>query len=205
MISSRYAVPVILFLVLASIPTLIHTYAGATLEDGKTVADIRSELNGFTSAPYGRHGQEWVDDMFKSEDWFERIYTSPDRGDFRLFVARSYDHKRLYHHPELGLSYGSNLEREGIVRLTGQSDIPVHLYNQADGLGFAGYVLLYGDEFVEDPISHQIKNTLVLLVSPRKPLTIFYISGSYETPSMDFTETPAASILAVAIQDFLDK
>ncbi len=205
MISSRYAIPVILLLFLALIPTLIHTYAGAELDDGKSVAVVEKGLNGFISEPYGRHRQEWVDEMFKSQDWFERVYTHPGKNDVRLFVARSYDHKRLYHHPELGLSYGSNLEQQGTVRLTGGQDIPVHLYNQVDGLGFAGYVLLYDDEFVEDPISHQIKNTLALLVSARKPLTLFYISGSYEKPGVDFRETPAAAILAAAIQDFMEE
>lgn len=202
MISLRYAFPVLILLALASIPTVIHTYVQAKSDSGKSVTLIPEVLNGYASKPYARHNAEWVDSMFKSNDWFERIYQSPGESDVRLFVARSYDHKRLYHHPELGLSHGRDLESAGVVALPGKDNILVHLYNHVNGQEFVGYVLLYQGDYVDSPITHQIRNALGQLVSARKPMIIFYVSGYYAEAENEFVQTPAASILSAAIRDF---
>jgi hypothetical protein len=202
MISLRYSVAVVLLLLIALIPTVIHTYVGAQSDDGKSVSLVPDVLNGWTSTPYSRHKAKWVEDMYGSSDWLERIYTSPEKTDVRLFVARSYDYKRLYHHPELGLSHGKKLEREGIVVLPGEERIIVHLYNELDNDGFVAYVLLYEEGYIESPIAHQLQNVFRQLVSARKQMTIFYVSGRYANGEGKFVQTPAASILTTAIRDF---
>jgi hypothetical protein len=202
MISSRYAFPALVLLVLASIPTVIHTYVGAKSDSGESVTLIPEVLNGWTSRPYNRHNAEWVNGMFRSSDWFERIYMIPGQADVRLFVARSFDHKRLYHHPELGLSHGSNLGSASLVTLPEEAEIPVYLYKQENGNEFVGYVLLYEGDYIDSPITHQIRNALGQLISARKPMTLFYVSGSFAESEKEFQQTPAASILAAAIRDY---
>jgi hypothetical protein len=202
MISPRYSLAVILLLLIALIPTVIHTYVGAKSDDGKSVKLVPEVLNGWSSTPYSRHKAKWVNDMYGSNDWLERIYASPGKTDIRLFVARSYDHKRLYHHPELGLSHGKKLEREGIVVLPGEESIPVHLHNEADGDEFVAYVLLYEGGYIESPIAHQLQNVFGQLVSSRKPMTMFYVSGRYAKGNDEFLQTPAANILEAAIKKF---
>ena len=74
MISSRYSLPVVLLLILALLPTIIHSYLGSEYDDGKSVHSIPTVLAGFSSEPYLRHKDPWVKSQYGSEDWIERIY-----------------------------------------------------------------------------------------------------------------------------------
>ena len=199
MISSRFALAVVFILAVALVPTAIHNYFGLVVDDGKAVKTLHPILDTFTSTPTNRKAQ-WVEEMFDSNDWSERLYTDSHGSKVRLFMARSYNHKRLYHHPELALSYGSDMRAEGIVLLPGQPEIPVHLLRSKAGL--AAYVLLYDDEFVSNPILHQILDSLSLLFRGRKPLTLLYVSVPNTSNDSDFTKSAAASILIAAIRSF---
>lgn len=201
MISSRYAPLVILLLVLPLIPTVIHNYLELKTDDGKSVGKIDATLNNFTSESTHRHAR-WGKDTFDSDDWIERIYTDKRGHKVQLFAARSYDHKRLYHHPELAVSYGSDLRSEKNKVLPGPLEIPVNLLRNSNGYGFIAYAFLYDGKFIKDPIAHQIKDSLNLLVSARKPMTLFYVSDSDAAPGTAFHDTPAAVILSEAIDSF---
>ncbi len=203
MISSRYALPVILICSLALVPTVIHSYIKAKVDDGMSTANISTTLNGLSSKPYTRHNAEWVRYMFDSEDWIERIYQTDSGNKTRLFVARSYDHKRLYHHPELGLSHGSNLKSEGIVMLDDKQEIPVHLLRNSDGQALVAYVLLYNGRYIQFPLKHQIGESLKLLASARRPMTLFYIHDAKATVKDEFAKTASAKLLKAAIRSFL--
>jgi hypothetical protein len=202
MISSRYALPVILLLILALLPTIIHSYLGSEYDDGKTVQSIPKALADFSSQPYMRHKDPWVKSLFDSEDWIERIYKNSKGEKVRLFVARSYDYKRLYHHPELALSHGVNLREEGITNLPGDPEIPTHVLRNSSGRGFVAYVLLHEGKFIQNPVSHQIKETFTQLFRSRKAMTLFYVSDTTSPVSDKFNKTSTASILVAAIQSF---
>jgi len=201
MISSRYALPVILLLSLALIPTVIHSYLGSTTDDGMLAEKISPVLDGFTSVPSDRN-KRWGEDVFDSRNWIERIYRKQGATAVRLFVARSYDQKRLYHHPELALSYGSSLKGDGMVMLPGDDDIPVYLLRGRSGQGLVAYALLYDGRFVKDPIAHQIRDSFRMLFSPRKPMTLFYVSTAKTSENANFARSPAAAFLRAAIDSF---
>lgn len=201
MISTRYAIPVCILLALALIPTIIHSYIDAKLNDGKSVNNIAITLNNFTSVPAKRNAS-WGIDIFSSTDWFERVYHDKQYHKVRLFTARSYDHKRLYHHPELALSYGHSLSKRGILNISNSPEIPVHLLSNDDNSMLAAYVLLYNGEFVSDPISHQLGDSMRLLVNARKPMTLFYASQSNLPFNTQFEQSDLASLLSLAIQSF---
>jgi hypothetical protein len=120
-----------------------------------------------------------------------------------LFVGRSYDHKRLYHHPELALSYAKDLRSAGQIRLPGQPEIPVNLLRNETRPNMAAFVLLYDGKFIESPISHQIKDSLKQLISARKPITLFYIVDDNEPKNSIFMQSATASLLNKAIKDFM--
>lgn len=202
MISTRYALPVALLLMLALIPTVIHSYLGLTQNDGLSVKNIKPVLENFSSIPTNRNST-WGEQTFGSEDWFERTYKDEQGHLIRLFVARSFDHKRLYHHPELALSYGSDLSSGGLVLLSGKPEIPVNTLRNNTRPGIAGYVLLYDGKFIGNPISHQVKDSFNLLISARKPMTLFYISDTNAPNETIFNNTPAADLLKKAIKDFV--
>ena len=67
----------------------------------------------------------------------------------------------------------------------------------------AAFVLLYDGKFIDSPISHQVRDSLKQLVSPGKPMTLFYIADDYASKDAEFSKTPAASLLEKAIKDFM--
>jgi hypothetical protein len=202
MTSARYALPVALVLMLALIPTVIHSYLGLKNDDGLSVNNIKSVLDNFNSTPTNRQ-PGWGEETFGSEDWIERAYTDEQGKSLRLFVGRSYDHKRLYHHPELALSYAKDLRSEGQIRLPGQPEIPVTLLRNETRPNMAAFVLLYDGKFIDNPILHQIRDSLKQLISAGKPMTLFYIADDNAPKNTPFTQTPAASLLKKAIKDFM--
>ena len=204
MISSRYALPVVFILILALLPTVIHSYLGMKTDDGLSVTKINPVLGSFTSTPTNRQ-PGWGEDAFGCDEWIERIYTDERGKPLRLFVGRSYDHKRLYHHPELALSYAKDLKSVGQIHLPGQPAIPVTLLHNDTRPNMAAFVLLYDGKFIDNPISHQVGDSLKQLVSPRKPMTLFYIADDNASKDTAFSRTPAASLLEKAINDFMAK
>ncbi len=201
MTSSRYAIPVIILLALALIPTVIHSYIDAKISDGKSVNDIPVRLNNFTSTPANRNTQ-WGMDIFGSKDWFERDYHDKQHNNVRLFAARAYDHKRLYHHPELALSYGHSLGKKEILELPDYPEVPVFVFKNNENSMLVAYVLLYDDKFVKDPINHQLGESMRLLTNARKPMTLFYASQSPAPSDKQFNESAVASLLAQVITNF---
>ncbi len=201
LLSTRYAMSVCILLALALIPTVIHSYIDAKVDDGKSVINIATTLNNYSSVPAKRN-TSWGLDVFGSTDWFERDYQDQKYHKVRLFTARSYDHKRLYHHPELALSYGKDLTKQGIVNLPNDSRIPVHLLSNENNTLQAAYVLFYDDQFISDPINHQLGESMRLLVSAGKPMTLFYASQANATGNIPFDQSDMAQLLLLAIQNF---
>lgn len=199
MIATRYTLPVIALFLVALIPTVIHNYLGLTAEDNFSVNSIPTTLDSFTSKPSNRLAI-WGKETFDCYDWMERMYTDKDGQVIRLFVGKSFDHKRLFHHPELALSYGKNMRKDGIQPLTEDGKIPVNVLRSPDNPELAAYVLWYDGQFIENPIQHQIKDTLKLLVSPKKPMTLFYVSDSYSDQDLPFQKTKSAQLLIKAIE-----
>lgn len=201
MISLRYAHYVAITLGIALIPTIIHSYLALTLADGRQVRNIDPEFSSYSSRPTKRQ-PNWGEVTFSCFDWLERIYLDSNGHQVRLFVGRSYDHKSLYHHPELALSYGEDFKLKQRVQLSGSPGIPVILLRKQTRPGIAAYALLYEDQFIEHPISHQIKHSLNQLLNPRKPLTLFYVSQPNVDRAIAFNETASAQVLRYAIEAF---
>ncbi|SJM92715.1 conserved hypothetical protein [Crenothrix polyspora] len=202
MISSRYATPVAVLLSLALIPTVIHNYLNLAIDNSATTKAIKADLGTFISVPT-RRNPDWGADTFGCTDWFERTYKDKQGNTARLFVGRAYDHKRLYHHPELALSHGEDLRSNGQIVLSDVLAIPVHLLHHNTRPSIAAYALFYDGHFIADPIAHQIKNSISLLVSPEQPMTLFYIAEDNLDNQTAFEKTLSAKVLQEAIRSFL--
>ena len=174
MISTRYAPAVIALLTAALIPTVIHSYVDRPHDDGLATEAIPMMLAGQMGAPSGRDAQ-WGQRRLDAYDWFERRYGGPI--DARLFVGRSYDAKQLYHHPEIEIAYGNSFGRGRVERFAARPEMPVHVIDgvDANARAVAMYVLLYDGHFVENPVTFQLRTSLELLFSRRKPMTIFFV------------------------------
>lgn len=197
MMSARYLPAVAVLLVLALVPTVIHGYLGATVADGRSAAAIPLELASRDGRPTGRPASV-VRDTFGATDFVERQY-GPD---LLLFVARSYDAKRLYHHPELAVAYGDAYDRARIVQRPDRPDVPIHvLEGHQDRLSV--YALHYQDEFIADPIRFQLRNALTLLARPRALTTLFFVRAR-GVAGAD-VRSPAEDLLQAAIDAFLSQ
>jgi hypothetical protein len=186
-------------------PTLIHTYGGAVTIDGRHTTTIAETLVGYTSEPSGRN-ETWGKRRFDSDDWMERRYRAAG-DEVILTVVRSYDPKKLYHHPELAVAYGGGaaFEPAEVQRFTQRPEIAVHVLRAAPGgtSGLAMYVLHYDGRFVEDPIWFQLRTAGELLFSARKPMTLFFANDVNVPDDADAENLPATSLLFAAIDEFV--
>ncbi len=198
MISQRYLPWLILLFLVALVPTVIHQYLGLKEDDGLRTEKVPEQLAGYHSQPTERR-RAWGMAMFGSHDWFERDYVKNGRA-IRLFVGRGYDQKRLYHHPEIALSRGADLQPETLLRLA--DGTPVHLMREKDGTGVAAYVLLYDDRFLQYPVKNQLLHAAWQLFHPRRALTLFYVADPKLPRNAPFPESDAARLLQEAIRRF---
>ncbi len=201
MIATRYLIPVIIITILALVPTIIHSYMSATVIDGKSVANIATTLKQFNSQPSHRN-KTWGMDIFGSTDWFERDYQNEHYEKVRLFAARAYDHKRLYHHAELALSYGHSLTSQGVIYLPEYPDLAIHILSKDNPPMLVAYALLYNDTLIANPITHQLSDSLKLLFSARQPMTLLYASQTGGFSLDNLGQSNAVSLLIAAIHSF---
>ena len=201
MISPRFAPAVALIAVVALIPTVIHSYRGLTIDDGLTVRSVPEILAGMPSKPTARKDR-WVESNLSSRDWFERTYTV-GRSDVRLFAARSFDAKKLYHHPELAVLRGLEPECSGKAVLPGRPDIPIEVLTTSDRgrRGIAVYALSYRGEYIDNPILFQLKTSRGLVFRGRRATTLFMASDLAGSPRQ-LDKAPAVAVLRAALEAF---
>lgn len=201
MISKRFASAVSVLLGLALVPTVLHSYLDGKTQDVLTTKHISTTFAGASFTPTERP-PAWGKDVFDSDDWIERRHQGANGESLLLFVARSYDHKRLYHHPELALLRGRDLMNAGTIRLTSGPDLPLHVLRARTGTGTAAYVLLYEGEFVENPILFQLHTSWKSLFGTAKPMTLFLVYDSQLPSNGSLAGSRAARVLEEAIQQF---
>jgi len=202
MIAPRFATAVCVLLALALIPTIIHSYAGVVVEDGRRASALPETLAGFKSR-LSERSATWGQRRFESHDWVERLYTTPV-GDVRVTVIRSYDLKGLYHHPELAVSYGTSFEKARLEALPERPDIPVHVLETGlDSGPVAFYVLHYDERFVSDPIWFQIRTAGEMLFRGRRAMTLFFVRQQNLKAGASLAEQPSIVLLHAAIQQFV--
>jgi hypothetical protein len=197
MISTRFLPALCVIVGLTLIPTLIHSYSDSTVHDGRSTAIIPETLAGYIGRPSDRNAT-WGQRRFRSDDWTERIYRNAS-DEVKLSVIRSYDAKALYHHPELAVSYGPSYTTTEVRRFPVRPDVPVHVLH-TDSATLAMYALLYDERFVDDPIRFQLRTAGELLVSGRKPMTLFFLTD--ERASADVEALPSIGLFFEAINHF---
>lgn len=195
MISPRYLPVVALCLALAAIPTVIHGYVGWTSVDGRRVSTLPQTLAGMQGIQT-RRTAGYVEEAYGTTEFIERDYGSS----LTLFVARSFDAKGLYHHPENGVAHGDGYDRVVVIRSPERPDIPRFvLQNHRDR--YSTYALLYAeDTFIDNPVRFQLEHALRLLVRPRQALTLFFVRAKSAQPQI---VAAADALLFSAIDAFV--
>lgn len=199
MISARYAGWLLVLLMLALVPTVIHSYAELTVDDGKSATQIPEALAGYSALP-GPRNAGWGRRRFDTDDWIARRYVSGGT-EVTLTAIRAYDLKALYHHPELAVAYDTPFFEHQVRYFRGHRSVPVHVLRDGDrALGL--YVLLYDHEFVTDPIWFQLRTSARLLVSGRRPMTLLFARQTLLPRGQDIENSGAATVLFAALDAF---
>jgi hypothetical protein len=198
-ISTRYTAVVAILFATALVPTVIHSYRDGTRPDGLRAAALTVPLDGQTGTPTKRRAN-WGQDRFSSNDWLDRQYP----GGLTLFVGRSFDAKKLYHHPELALAYGQSYGPAAVTRLPLRPDIPVHVLRGTDTnvRRVALYALAYEGAYVADPIRFQLRMSIEQVFSARKAMTLFFVTGQLPPAETGLESSAAARLLLEAVQEF---
>ena len=201
--SARFGLPVAFVLFIALLPTAIHSYVGMRIEDGLTTAAIPDTLEGYVGSKTSRNAN-WGERRFDSTDWIERSYQAGGR-DVRLVVVRSFDLKKLYHHPELAAAYGVDLRPAGS---TGQRRArPSCTRSRRSGARARSsmYALMYDGVFIEDPLWFQLRTAGKLLVGGRRQMTLFFVHQANVPANQPPADTAAALVLGAAVDAFANQ
>ena len=211
MIDSRFALWVLGLIAIAGLPTTVHSYLELRADDGLQASMIGTELVGLSSRVTERP-RDWIFSRYGSEDWIERMYRAPHGGEVQVFVARSYDHKLIYHHPEAAIAVKSRtgdyatefggVERQILPMLGG---LPVHVLRGRYETGLAVYALYSGGDFVDNPYLFQIRSAIGMLASPRKPMTLFFVHDRAVAADLPLEDALVTNILVASIESFLSQ
>lgn len=204
MISTRFAVATIALLGIALVPTIMHGYLGKFEPDRRRTAAMDPVLDGMSSMPVP-HAPDWGHDYLGSDDWIARTYEAPGGDLLHLVVARTWDPKRVYHHPELAAAYGVIYDKHDIVRWPPLGDAPVHVLQTGGPADrkLAIYCLLYGREIIGNPYWFQIRIASERLFSARRPMTLVFVRDD-APEDVPLTASRAGHLLEAAVGDFLD-
>jgi len=204
MVSARFATLVCVLIGAALVPTVIHSYAGIREDDGRRTTNVPTSLQGYEGTPSSRD-QGWGGRRFDSHDWNERRYSSGSKN-VLLTIVRSYDLKKLYHHPELDIAYGSAFNSQQVVRVSDRPDMPIHVLRGMGDVAISGaYVLEYEGAFIADPIQFQLRAVGEMLFHGRRPMTVFFARDLEPHVPTQPAETLPSVMLARAAADAFAK
>lgn len=177
MISRRHLVALLVILGVALAPTVPHGYIGRVTQAPKVVeGSLPSAVGGVTGTPKIRTGG-WMKDTYGADSWAERTYQPAGQGEVGLFVARGFDMKKLYHHPELGVLRGRSFEPQRIKVLEGDGKEIVHVLRNLSTSESAVYALLYEDRWVGNPYLLQLSSAFSTLWTGQRPITLVFAYG----------------------------
>ena len=196
--ATRYARLTLVLVLVALVPTVVNSYLGSTEDAGPRLATVVPEtIDGFTSAPTDRR-EASIQRSFSASDWVERRYTGPG-GEATLLVVRSFDMKRVYHHPELAVASMEFRAPRLETVASPLGDIAVHVLEDARQ-GMVAYTLIYGDETVAAPLWFQLRVAPELLLRGRRPLTLaLAVDRAFQTDgAVSLTDSPAVTLVTAA-------
>lgn len=170
MMSTRFSLHVFLLAVIGLLPVARNHYLPN--ETDQRCAEMAMPVPSATQRVWPEE-PPWLSEAFDTDDWAVRRVIDDSGSEIVLYVVRSFDWKRLYHHPELAIAHGHDLRYSGVSRLREAPEVPLHtLRGQANGV--AVYSLVYDEVPIAEPIREQLYLGLKVLFRPRRPMTLVF-------------------------------
>ncbi|MFI5401988.1 MAG: hypothetical protein ACHQ1G_03555 [Planctomycetota bacterium] len=187
MISARYAWAAAGVLLLAAVPTVLNVYRQPPeLVVNGLEEELGAQLGDFAPGP---RRAATIEEHFGARDFATRRY-----GAIELFAARSYDGKKLFHFPELALTYG-----RAATAVRDNAGVRVIEFAQDRDVHMAAYALLYGTRAVEEPIRFHLSILPELFLGNREPMTLVYVQGPCPRGGEKAFEAELKALLAKAV------
>jgi hypothetical protein len=207
-IATRHTWLVAGLLLLALVPTYFNIYRQPpALEPGALAVAIPVDLEGYREAAPGRHDAGWAAAHFASHDFVERTYRVGTL-ELELFAARTYDAKKLFHFPELALTYGRSVtaERKEEIDVAGRT-VPVRVleFRQRATVRRSASALFFGREPVRDPMRFLLRSLPALFVGQREPMTLIYVQGEAHADHEAALAQELEELLAKSAAAFLNE
>ena len=197
-LSARYATPTLVVLALALVPTVVNVYVGRKVVEGPPLSEaLPSVLAGQMSQPTTRKATT-IRREFASDDWVERVYASGLGPGVKVLAVRSYDMKRLYHHPELAISDANYGTAEVHEVPAADGPLAVHVLHGEKG-GTAAYALLYKGRTVSNPYLFQLRVAPEFLLLGQRPLTLVFAEDETGRGDQSAADAPAVQRVVAAI------
>jgi hypothetical protein len=204
MISDRWVGAIMALVVAALVPTVLHSYVDWRVDNDRPATEVPLQLDEFAGVSQDA-GRSWLRDGFAAIDWIHREYTAPGAIPVSLLVARSFDAKRLFHHPEKAVPYARFTEPVGVVQIASNGRyFPVHLLRGESG-AVAAYCLVYDGDFVASSLLFQFRLARQALVQPRKPMTLLFAYDSSRKKARRTEQSPAVRLVVAATREYLQK
>jgi hypothetical protein len=201
-LSARYATPTLVVLALALIPTIVSSYVRPMVVEHPRLSEaLPTVLDGRQSTPTSRRASI-IKKEFDTDDWVERQYVRPGDAPVKVLAVRSYDMKRLYHHPELAVTEADYAAAQVAEVPTARGPLDVHVLVGTNGDGMAAYALLYRTRTVSNPLLFQLTVAPELLLTGRRPLTLVFAEDSAyrASPGSDLAQSSAVQAVTRAVQ-----
>ena len=178
MLSSRYLWPALVLFLLALVPTALNFYRGLPVAEPGFASSLPVELARVKSEATTRN-KAHISEVFRTGDWIERTYSSPDGSNLTFFLARSFDGKVFFHYPEYGLlrkNWSTRVHNVKSVRHGAQS-IAIHelTLSGEQSATQALYVLLYGQESLGNPYLDTLRFIPRMLLGERESYFLLFV------------------------------
>jgi hypothetical protein len=202
-VSTRYVPHILVLMLIAGIPTLLHSLGRFDVEDCANPAVLLAPPDpGPAALPPAVEGERF------DRSWGEGNWTAgalPRGGPaapLTYVIARSFDPKAIYHWPESRvISEVRPIERR-LEDVEGDgARIPLHrAYYEPDGVRrrVVAYLLVYHSRPVANPYLAQILSAPRQVVTGRRPMWMFFVHGQAAPSRMVETERVAREWLAGA-------
>ena len=200
-VSTRYVPHIVALVVIAAIPTLLHSLGRFDVDDCAAPEQLLAEPGPtFSAADRKRFDMSWG-----AGNWSAGQLPGGGERDLSYVVARSFDPKAVYHWPESRVVWDVRPEQRGVEQVQSEGmRIPVHrAYYEADGSAqreslVVAYLLVYHSRPVSNPYLAQILSGPVQVLTGRRPMWLFLVYGRVAPSERRAAEERAHDWLASA-------
>jgi hypothetical protein len=200
--STRFVPHIVALVVLAGIPTVLHSLGRFDVEDCAAPTELLATPGPDQAPMLSTAERQRFDGFWGAGNWSAGTLPPTHDGGARLqyVIARSYDPKAVYHWPETRVEEARPIAR-GLEDVEGPGErIPVHraFYEGAAAPMMIAYLLVYDSEAIANPYLAQILSGPRQVVMGRRPMWLFMVYGKVDESRRADAEARAREWLAAA-------